>query len=114
MSKFLKLLALLFAVALIAAACGNDDDDAAGPAGCGYATDGDVRGVDKDAGVITIGTSQPFTGRAAPAGEGLLGGLQMAVDEVNAKGGIDGCTFELAWEGRPLLRSNRWLSTSAR
>jgi len=65
---------------------------------CGANTDGDVRGVDKDDGVITIGTSQPFTGRAAVAGEGLLGGLQMAVDEVNAAGGIDGCTFELAWE----------------
>ena len=32
------------------------------------------------------------------AGEGLLGGIQMAVDEVNANGGIDGCMFELAWE----------------
>ncbi|MGI9597223.1 MAG: ABC transporter substrate-binding protein, partial [Acidimicrobiales bacterium] len=55
-------------------------------------------GVDKEAGVITIGTSQPFTGRAAVAGEGLLGGIQMAVDEVNANGGIDGCDYELVWE----------------
>lgn len=166
MSKLLKVLALLFAVALVAAACGNDDDDggAAEPAPeateapapeateapapaaedddhdheedddhdhededvadempgvveeeddhdheeedmeedmvdtCGANTDGDMRGIDKDGGVVTIGTSQPFTGRAAVAGEGLLGGLQMAVDEVNAAGGIDGCTFELAWE----------------
>ena len=165
MSKLLKVLALLFAVALVAAACGNDDDDDGGatpaptateapaPAAddapdddmaedddmadempgvveedddmadempgvveedddmadedmaeeevvdtCGANTDGDVRGVDTENGVITLGTSQPFTGRAAVAGEGLLGGLQMAVDEVNANGGIDGCTFELAWE----------------
>ncbi len=165
MSKLLKVLALLFAVALIAAACGNDDDDDGGAAPapaateapapaaddddhqedddhdheedddhdheedeemadempgvvedeeddmaeedmaeeemvdtCGANTDGDVRGVDKENGVITIGTSQPFTGRAAVAGEGLLGGIQMAVDEINAAGGIDGCTFELAWE----------------
>ncbi len=166
MSKLLKVLALLFAVALVAAACGNDDDDdGAAPApaateapapaedddddhdheheddddhdheheddddheeemadempgvvdeeddmadddmaeeemvdSCGANTDGDVRGVDTESGVITLGTSQPFTGRAAVAGEGLLGGLQMAVDEVNAAGGIDGCTFELAWE----------------
>ena len=128
MSKLLKILALLFAVALVAAACGNDDDDdGAAPApaateapapaateapapaateapapspadGCAWATDGDVRGVDKENGVITIGTSQPFCGRAAVAGEGLLAGIQMTVDEVNAAGGIDGCTFELAWE----------------
>ena len=165
MSKLLKVLALLFAVALVAAACGNDDDDDGGAAPapaateapapavedddhdhedddghdheeddghdhedeemaeempgvvdedddmaeddmaeeemvdtCGANTDGEMRGVDTENGVITLGTSQPFTGRAAVAGEGLLGGLQMAVDEVNAAGGIDGCTFELAWE----------------
>ena len=130
MSKLLKVLALLFAVALVAAACGNDDDDdGAAPApaateapapaateapapaateapapepspadGCAWATEGDVRGVDKENGVITIGSSQPFTGRAAVAGEGLIAGIIIAVEEVNANGGIDGCTFELVWE----------------
>ncbi len=128
MSKLLKVLALLFAVALVAAACGDDDDNDAGsgepaPAAteapppppddsgdgmddagghmddaCAAATEGDVRGVDKENGVITIGTSQPFTGRAAVAGEGLVAGVIMAVDEINAMGGIDGCTFELVWE----------------
>ncbi len=66
--------------------------------GCGYATEGDVPGIDKENGIFKIGTSQPFTGRAAVAGEALLGGLQMAVDELNENGGIDGCMFELAWE----------------
>mgnify|MGYP001560105763 FL=1 len=76
-----------------------EEEAAPNPAdGCGYATEGDVPGIDKEAGVFKIGTSQPFTGRAAVAGEALLGGLQMAVDELNANGGIDGCTFELAWE----------------
>ncbi|WP_419918199.1 ABC transporter substrate-binding protein [Candidatus Poriferisocius sp.] len=165
MGKVMKLLALLFAVALVAAACGNDDDDGTGagepaptstPASteapdsdggmgdgdddhgdgddddhgdgddddhgdddhgdgddddhgdevagsdgmgeCASATEGDVRGVDKENGVITIGSSQPFTGRAAVAGEGLIAGIIMAVAEVNANGGIDGCTFELVWE----------------
>ena len=65
--------------------------------GCGYATEGDVPGIDKENGIFKIGTSQPFTGRAAVAGEALLGGLQMAVDELNENGGIDGCMFELAW-----------------
>ncbi len=71
----------------------NPDD------GCGYATEGDVPGIEKGVGgTVKIGTSQPFTGRAAVAGEALLGGLQMAVDEINAAGGIDGCNFILAWE----------------
>ena len=131
MSKLFKVLALLFAVALVAAACGNDDDDDGGAApapaateapapveedmpeedmpeedmpeedmatGCAYATEGDMRGVDKENGVITIGSSQPFTGRAAVAGEGLIAGVIMAMTEVNERGGIDGCTFELVWE----------------
>ncbi len=132
MSKFSKILALLFAFALVVAACGNDDDDDGGAApapaateapapaateapapaateapapaeeemadGCAYATEGEMRGVDKENGVITIGSSQPFTGRAAVAGEGLIAGVIMAMEEVNARGGIDGCTFELVWE----------------
>ena len=39
MSKLLKVLALLFAVALIAAACGNDDDDDGGAAPAPAATE---------------------------------------------------------------------------
>jgi len=118
-----KLLALLAIFSFVAVSCGDDDDSSSSsesssaaseeaaseetveedtgpdPAdGCGYATEGDVPGIDKEAGIFKIGTSQPFTGRAAVAGEALLGGLQMAVDELNAAGGIDGCTFELAWE----------------
>ncbi len=78
----------------------SDDDGSAGgdPASCGANTEGDVRGIDKENGVIKIGTSQPFTGTAAVAGEGLLAGLQIAVEEINAAGGVDGCTFELVWE----------------
>ena len=77
-----------------AAAPGPDPAD-----GCGYATEGDMVGIEKGVGgTVTIGTSQPFTGRAAIAGEALLGGLIMAVDEINALGGIDGCKFVLAWE----------------
>jgi branched-chain amino acid transport system substrate-binding protein len=128
MTRFRWLFAMFVAFALIAAACGDSDDDSESssteaPAAetteapsetteamaaetteamaeeptCGSNTDGDVDGVDKEAGVIKVGTSQPFTGRAAVAGEGLLGGVQIAIDEINAAGGIDGCTFELVW-----------------
>jgi branched-chain amino acid transport system substrate-binding protein len=128
MSKFTRLLALLCAISMLAAACGSDAaDDVANAAddaaesvadeevadeevadeevadeevadGCGANTPDGTPGIDTEAATITIGTSQPFTGRAAVAGEGLLGGIIMAVEEVNANGGIDGCTIELVWE----------------
>jgi len=79
------------------------DDEEAGSAAvavdsCAANTPEGTPGIDAAGGTIKIGTSQPFTGRAAVAGEGLLGGIIMAVDEVNANGGIDGCMFELVWE----------------
>ena len=44
---------------------------------------------------IRIGLTGPYTGAAAVAGQGLRAGVQIAVDEVNAAGGIDGRTLEL-------------------
>ena len=69
---------------------GNDPTDPNTPDG--------TPGIDKENGIIKIGTSQPFTGTAAVAGEGLLAGIQIAVNEINAAGGVDGCMFELVWE----------------
>ena len=68
---------------------------AAGPI-CGGNTTGDLpQGVDSEAGVLTIGTVQPVGGAAVVAGIELLGGIKIAVEEVNANGGIDGCMIEL-------------------
>jgi branched-chain amino acid transport system substrate-binding protein len=75
----------------------DDGGDGDAPLTCGANSPDDTPGLDKEAGVVRIGTSQPFTGVAAAAGEGLLAGIQIAVDEINAAGGIDGCTFELVW-----------------
>ena len=68
---------------------------AAGPI-CGGNTTGDVpQGVDSENGVLKIGTVQPVGGAAVVAGIELLGGIKIAVDEINANGGIDGCMIEL-------------------
>ena len=68
---------------------------AAGPI-CGGNTTGDLpQGVDSDNGVLKIGTVQPVGGAAVVAGIELLGGIKIAVDEINANGGIDGCMIEL-------------------
>ena len=67
------------------------------PISCGSNTpDGQLpQGVDTDNGVLRIGTVQPVGGAAVVAGIELLGGLKVAVDEVNANGGIDGCMIEM-------------------
>ena len=68
---------------------------AAGPI-CGGNTTGDLpQGVDSEAGVLKIGTVQPVGGAAVVAGIELLGGIKIAVEEVNANGGVDGCMIEL-------------------
>ena len=68
---------------------------AAGPI-CGGNTTGDPpQGVDSENGVLKIGTVQPVGGAAVVAGIELLGGIKIAVDEINANGGIDGCMIEL-------------------
>ena len=68
---------------------------AAGPI-CGGNTPGDLpQGVDSENGVLKIGTVQPVGGAAVVAGIELLGGIKIAVEEINANGGIDGCMIEL-------------------
>jgi len=43
---------------------------------------------------IKVGSTQPITGVAAIAGQGLFAGVKLAVDELNAKGGVNGRTIE--------------------
>jgi branched-chain amino acid transport system substrate-binding protein len=44
---------------------------------------------------IKVGTTQPITGVAAIAGQGLIAGVTLAINEINAKGGINGRKIEL-------------------
>ncbi len=46
--------------------------------------------------VIKIGVLAPVTGKAAADGQEMVNGAQLAVDELNAAGGVAGHTFELA------------------
>ncbi|WP_367925541.1 ABC transporter substrate-binding protein [uncultured Ruthenibacterium sp.] len=61
---------MAFCMALSLAACGGSEDDAADP------------------NAIKIGGIGPITGSAAQYGEAVKNGIQLAVDEINAKGGI--------------------------
>ncbi|HZW50118.1 MAG TPA: ABC transporter substrate-binding protein [Bacillota bacterium] len=48
--------------------------------------------------VLVIGGSGPLTGSAASYGNSVKQGAQMAVDEINAKGGVEKIKFELQFE----------------
>ena len=48
--------------------------------------------------VFRIGGMGPLTGDAASYGISVRNGAQVAVDEINAKGGVNGMTFELIFE----------------
>lgn len=77
------LLAAAAVTALLAAACGNVASS--GSSGGGGET---PPGITADQ--ITIGATLPLTGTAAVSGQGLQAGMKIAVDELNAAGGIGG------------------------
>ena len=95
-----KILALVL-VAVMAlstfAACGettpaNTDDVA-------DTTAAPVEGNDPvDAGTIKIGGIGPTTGVAAIYGTAVMNAMNLAVDEINAAGGVNGMKFEAMWQ----------------
>jgi branched-chain amino acid transport system substrate-binding protein len=87
MSKIIGAAAVL---ALVAGACGDDDDDDAGaPA------DTAEEGEEPSGEPITIGVVTTLTGPFTPWGLQVRDGMQLAVDEINADGGVDGRPLEL-------------------
>ena len=101
-----RLPALLLALLLVASGCGGDDGSepsAASPtAGGETGTPGDDPGeptpttepTDASGEPILLGATLPLTGPVAGPAENLRNGYQMAIDEINAAGGV--C------EGQPL------------
>ena len=90
MKKFLSA-ALAAAMAFSLAACGSTPSSTAGsePASAGTSTAGST------AGVFKIGGIGPTTGSAATYGNAVKNGAQIAVDEINALGGVQ---FELNFQ----------------
>lgn len=83
--KMKKVLAVLMALTLVVlcfAACGSDDAASSGSTGD----------------TIKIGLSGPLTGDNAQYGIGVQNGAQLAVDEINAAGGINGVQIEFRME----------------
>lgn len=86
MKNFKRVLAVVMAVVLIStcfAACGKKNDK-------GQTT--------TEGGVLKIGFTGPLTGDYAQYGLAVQYGAQLAVDEINAAGGINGMKLELLYQ----------------
>jgi len=84
-----KVIAAAGVLLVFAVACGDDDDEAG---------DADDAPADEDAGggePIRIGALTSLNGPFTPWGLQVRDGMQLAVDEINADGGVDGRDLEL-------------------
>ncbi len=99
MKKFAKIIALMLCLALVAgcfAACSGKTEPAATDTDATTAAPAaDDNGDTTAAGTFKIGLIGPLTGGAAIYGNAAKNGAQIAVDEINALGGIQ---FELRYE----------------
>ncbi len=85
--------AVLAALALLATACGSDDaTDEADGADDGT---GETDGAEASGETIKIGALTSLTGPFTSWGIPVSNGMQLAVDEINADGGVDGRMLEL-------------------
>ena len=99
MKKKLFSLGLAVAMAASLTACGGSGT--AGTTKAAETTAADKAGAADNAaagGVIKIGGIGPTTGGAAVYGLAVQHGAQLAVDEINAAGGINGCTIEFNFQ----------------
>ena len=105
--KMKKLVSLLMVAALSASmltGCGSSNDaagssDAATDAATDAETDAAAEGTENAAGgTLKIGSIGPLTGSAAVYGTAVANAAQLAVDEVNAAGGVNGMQLELNFQ----------------
>ncbi len=110
--KWMRIFAVLFALALVASACGSDDDDVATDDTTDDAADEGTDDTADDAadddaaddaadedmddgdsagdGVLTVGTIFPVTGDLAFLGPAEIFGAALAIEDINAAGGVFG------------------------
>jgi branched-chain amino acid transport system substrate-binding protein len=80
--------ALTVVLALTAAACGDDDDG--GDSASGDETTTTAADIPEGDGVLTIGSLLPSTGALSFLGPPMIGAVEMAVQEINDAGGVNG------------------------
>ena len=80
-----RVAAVFAAATLVLTACGSDSDS-----GSDKKSDSSSKSAAKGDGTLTIGTLLPQTGDLAFLGPPEFAGVQAAVDEINAAGGVEG------------------------
>ena len=102
--KMKKFTACLLAALMVLAmtACGGNGNNSSTPAPSGDAgssTPADQGSTpDEESGTIKIGCLAPLTGEVSVYGIATSNGVKMAVEELNAQGGINGKKIELLIE----------------
>ena len=92
MKKFMSVLLATAMVATCLAGCGQKSEGASQAAGT------EAGGASTDGAVFKIGSIGPTTGDAAIYGQAVMNAAQIAVDEINAAGGINGYQVEFKYE----------------
>ena len=90
--RLFRLLAILFAFTLVAAACGDDDDSTSSS---GESSASSSSSESSSAEGLNIGTLLPETGALAFLSAPLLEGVNMAIADINAAGGVNGADVTL-------------------
>ncbi len=98
MKKFKKLVSVAVASAMVLAMAGCGGDAATGSSAAGSAATGEAGNGSANAEVFKIGAIGPITGGAAIYGTNVMNAAQMAVDEINAAGGVNGYQLELNFQ----------------
>lgn len=105
MKKFSKIFSVILACCMVMslfAGCGSKENTTGTSEvadGAETADNGDSAEVSTESkGVFKIGGSGPTTGNAAVYGLAVQNAMQIAIDEINAAGGVNGYTFEMSFE----------------
>ncbi len=110
MKRFKKLVSVAMASAMVLAmaGCGNNDANANSNAAGGSSAQNSSAAVENssatpdntntEGGVFKIGGIGPTTGGAAIYGINVMNGIQLAVNEINAAGGVNGYQLEVNFQ----------------
>lgn len=95
-----KLIALLLVLVMVIGlvACGNDAPAADAPAADAPAADAPAADAPADAGEFKVGIILPLTGNYAEYGQGQQVAYTMAIEDINAAGGVNGQTVVATFE----------------
>jgi ABC-type branched-subunit amino acid transport system substrate-binding protein len=94
--RWLRPLAVVSALALALAACGGDDDDDDEGADTTESTEGSAAERENVDGTLKFGALLPQSGDLAVIYDALHVPITMAIEEINAAGGVNGTPVELA------------------